>query len=209
MFLLLVVLTHEVIMLFPQIPGFEFIRHVWSGKPWFTEEELAADRGEVAGHEENAEEATAEAGVTLPNARPRWRVLVADETPLIRMVTKVVLERIDATWVVDEAKTSDEVFQMATGAEGHRGGYDLIVMDDFGEDVGTRMADGTEAKMRAAGVTAVIVGLTSANPDHAAEHDAMPSEADRSNLRTIKRILHGLWRQVSFLGLRHKTAAPA
>ena len=65
----------------------------------------------------------AAASVAVPGA---WRVLLADDSGVVRLSLKFFLGQVEPGWTVDEAATGEQAVAMAT-EEGGLGRYDLIL----------------------------------------------------------------------------------
>ena len=65
----------------------------------------------------------AAASVAVPGA---WRVLLADDSGVVRLSLKFFLRQVEPGWTVDEAATGEQAVAMAT-EEGGLGRYDLIL----------------------------------------------------------------------------------
>ena len=102
------------------------------------------------------------ATTTLPPLPAKWRVLLADDSAIIRLTVSHVVARVGQglEWTVDQVDTGERAVEMVVAAAGTDDKYDLVILDqDFG---GAERMRGTEATtaMRAVGVDALIVGFT-------------------------------------------------
>ena len=98
----------------------------------------------------------------LPALPTKWRVLLADDSAIIRLTVSHVLARAGQglDWTVDQVDTAEKAVAKAVAVAGTKAAYALIIIDqDFG--AAERMR-GTQATtiMRAGGVDALILGFT-------------------------------------------------
>lgn len=89
--------------------------------------------------------------INLPDA---WKVLVADDSLIVRKCVVRMLQQVNVTWTIDEAESGEKVLEMVGSNE-----YNLILIDENMTSDGLKGTDATQL-MRDNGVTCLIFGLT-------------------------------------------------
>ena len=166
--------------------------------PGADDDEGGGDDDEAPPPATAAKDAIADAEIAAVPIPTSWRVLLCDDTSVVRLAMKFFLQNVEAGWAVDEAATGERAVEMATAADA-KNRYDLILMDQYFGAEGMLGTDATGA-IRAAGITAPIVGVTADAhvPDHQARALASGQDCVLGKpftdvgkfRRTLQRLLH-------------------
>ena len=106
---------------------------------------MAKDQSPVDVKEEEGE-------LALPD---NWRVLVADDSSMLRKCNIKLLDKINGTWTFDEADSGERVLELVSSPDK----YDLVLLDENMAWGGLKGTDTTKL-LRAKGIKCLVIGLT-------------------------------------------------